>query len=265
MISINLGPFAFPVSPLLALISIIIGFIVTSIVATKNKNSASNSLLIVLLAGLVFGRLVFVLRFFDTYDSFWQMLDIRDRGIDYAAALICAVVVLFFKLRQEQQRKALLSGVFTMAGLYGVFSLVIALGRSQAVLPDTDFVRLDGQQVKLSDISQQGPTVVNLWATWCPPCRREMPVLEEAEQRYSDVTFILLNQRESNETVQQFLQSEGLNFEHVLLDRRGVMATNMGAFGLPVTLYFDAEGQLVYSHMGEVSAASLQQSIEQHF
>jgi hypothetical protein len=45
-----------------------------------------------------------------------------------------------------------------------------------------------------------------------------MPVLEQAERRYSDVTFVLLNQRDSSETVQQFLQIEGLNFKHVLLD-----------------------------------------------
>ncbi len=55
-----------------------------------------------------------------------------------------------------------------------------------------------------------------------------MPVLEQAEQRYSEVTFISLNQRESSETVQQFLQEEGLNLEYVLLDSRGGIATKKG-------------------------------------
>jgi thiol-disulfide isomerase/thioredoxin len=269
MIAMNLGPFAFPVSPMLALISVIIGFMVTALVAKKvkaeHKDSASNALFMVLLAGLAFGRLVFVLRFMDSYDNLWQMFDIRDRGIDYMAALFSAAVVLVLQLRQRQQRKALLAGVLTMAGLFAMFSLVISAGRMQAVLPDTSFIQLDGQRVTIPAISQNQPTVVNLWATWCPPCQREMPVLEQAEQRYSDIKFILLNQREPTHTVEHFLQRHGLSFQHVLLDNKGDMATNMGAFGLPITLYFDAKGQLVHSHMGELSAASLQQSIEQYF
>ena len=234
MTEISLGPFALSVSPLLILISVIIGFIMTSIVAKKNK--ASRALLIILLVALVFGRLVFVLRFFDNYDSFWHMLDIRDRDIDYTAALIGFAAVLLLKLRQAQQRKALLSGVLTMIGTYAVITLVIASGRSHTELPESSFMQLDGQQIKLTDISQQQPTVVNLWTSGCQSCRREMPLLEQAEQRYSDVTFILLNQRESSETVQQHLQREGLNFQHVLLDSRGEIATNMGVFSLPVTL-----------------------------
>jgi hypothetical protein len=53
-----------------------------------------------------------------------------------------------------------------------------------------------------------------------------MPVLEEAERRFSDLTFISLNQFESGEIVEQFLLQEGLNFKHVLLDRRGEIITN---------------------------------------
>jgi len=92
-----------------------------------------------------------------------------------------------------------------------------------------------------------------------------MPVLEEAELRYSDVTFISLNQRESSEIVQQFLQREGLKFEHVLLDSRGEIATNKGLFSLPVTLFFDANGDLVHSHAGKMSAGTLEQGIEKYF
>jgi thiol-disulfide isomerase/thioredoxin len=265
MAEINLGPFALSVSPLLILISVIIGFIVASIVAKKNKTSASNTLLILLLAGLVLGRLVFLVRFYDSYDSFWQMLDIRDSGIDYTAAAIGFAVVLFLKLRQDQQRKALLSGVLTMIGTYAVFTLVITLGRSHTALPESRFMRLDGKQVKITDIGQNKPTIVNLWTSGCGPCQREMPLLELAEQRHSNVTFVMLNQRESSEAAQQFLQRKGFNFQHVLLDSSGEIATNMGVFSLPVTLFFDVNGQLVLRHMGELSAASLQQNIEQYF
>jgi thiol-disulfide isomerase/thioredoxin len=161
--------------------------------------------------------------------------------------------------------KASLFGVLTMVGIYATFSFVITLARSHSVLPNSNFMQLDGKSVKITDISHQQPIVINLWASSCSPCRQLMPVLEELERRNSDVTFISLNQRESSEIVLQFLQREGLNFEHVLLDRRGEIATNKGLFSLPVTLFFDANGALLYSHTGGISAASLQQSIEQYF
>jgi thiol-disulfide isomerase/thioredoxin len=161
--------------------------------------------------------------------------------------------------------KALLCGVLTIIGTYAVFSLVIAAARSHTVLPNSNFMQLDGKEVKITDISQQQPTVVNLWASSCTPCIRLMPVLEEAEGRYKNVKFISLNQRESSETVQRFLQREGFNFEHVLLDRKGNVATNKGLFSLPVTLFFDAEGNLVHSLKGGISAESLEQSIAQYF
>ncbi|MFT6268635.1 MAG: thiol-disulfide isomerase/thioredoxin [Alphaproteobacteria bacterium] len=161
--------------------------------------------------------------------------------------------------------KASLCGVLTMIGIYAVFSFVIALARTHTVLPDSSFMQLDGKGVKITDISQQQPTVVNLWASSCEPCQRLMPVLEQAERRYNDVTFISLNQRESSVTVQRFLQREGFNFKHVLLDSRGEVATTKGIFSLPVTLFFDANGDLVHSHVGVISAVSLQQSIEQYF
>jgi len=202
LISINLGPVAISISPLLILISVSIGLLVSLIAIIKNKGNAP---------------------------------------------------------------RALLSGGVTMLSIYAVFSLVIALARSHTGLPDSIFMQLDGEGVKITDISQQRPTVVNLWASSCTSCRRLMPVLEEAEQRYSDVTFIALNQRESSETVQQFLQEEGLNLAHVLIDSRGEIATNKGVFSLPVTLFFDANGALVHSHAGEMSALSVQQSIEQYF
>jgi thiol-disulfide isomerase/thioredoxin len=182
------------------------------------------------------------------------------------SVFIGLVVLLIVVIRNKGSvLKALLCGVLTTICIYTIFSLVIVLARSHTVLPDSNFLQLDGKEVKITDISQQQPTVINLWTSSCQPCRRLMPVLAQAEQRYSDVTFISLNQRESSESVQQFLQREGLILKHVLLDSKAEIATNMGIFSLPVTLFFDANGKLLQSHSGGLSAASLQQSIEQYF
>ena len=264
MSSVNLGLVTFDVWPVILVISIVIGSIVTLITAKKHKGRGTSALLVFLLTGLVIGRLVFVIRFFDGFDSFWQVLDIRDGGIDYTAVLIACTVVMLLQIKKYQQRKAMFSGVFTMLGTYTAFSFLVAVASSHAVLPDRDFMALDGQALKITDIRKQQPVIMNLWASSCAPCRREMPVLVQAEQEYDELTFISLNQRESAERAQRFLQKEGLDFQHVLLDLKGEVAQTKGIFSLPVTLFFDEDGQLTYSHSGELSAERLREIIEQY-
>ncbi len=110
------------------------------------------------------------------------------------SVFIGLVVLLIVVIRNKGSvLKALLCGVLTTICIYTIFSLVIVLARSHTVLPDSNFLQLDGKEVKITDISQKRPTIVNLWASSCPPCRRLMPVLEQAARRYSDVTFVSLN------------------------------------------------------------------------
>ena len=77
--------------------------------------------------------------------------------------------------------------------------------------------------VQLADY-QGGPLVINLWATWCPPCRREMPVLENAQRMRPDVTFLFVNQAESMQSVSTYLATQGLNLDNVLFDASGRVA-----------------------------------------
>ncbi|HAQ27862.1 MAG TPA: peroxiredoxin, partial [Pseudomonas sp.] len=106
------------------------------------------------------------------------------------------------------------------------------------------------------------PLVVNLWATWCPPCRREMPVLAEAQRTESDVTFLFVNQGEGERVIADFLDTEGLGLENVLLDTGGRLGQHVGSTALPTTLFYDAEGRQVGSHLGELSRASLARALE---
>ena len=135
MIAVNLGPLALPVPPLLLLFSVVVGLIVAALVAKKQHSPVTDQLLSVLLVSLVFGRIVFVLRFSQSYDSLWQMLDFRDRGFDLPATLLAAIVMLMLQLkRYPQQRKALLSGALTTVLLSAVLMTVVSHGRQQAQL-----------------------------------------------------------------------------------------------------------------------------------
>jgi thiol-disulfide isomerase/thioredoxin len=106
------------------------------------------------------------------------------------------------------------------------------------------------------------PLVINIWATWCPPCRREMPVLQQAQHDYPHVTFLFVNQGETPENVSTFMATTGLMLSHVLFDGTGELARRVGSMALPTTLFYNAEGRLVGSHLGELSRASLRHALE---
>lgn len=147
-------------------------------------------------------------------------------------------------------------------------------GRSPAVnhlvqqgvpaLPDLQLATLEERPVSLDSYVGK-PVVLNLWATWCPPCRREMPVFEKAQSEFSDVAFVLVNQGESVQQAQDFLESEGLNLTHILLDPSSETMQAMRTSGLPTTFFFDAGGQLVDFHLGEITMSDLEDKISRRF
>jgi len=133
-------------------------------------------------------------------------------------------------------------------------------GRS--TLPDAALAGFDGSSASLQRFAGK-PTVVNLWATWCPPCRREMPVLEKAQADHPDLNIVFVNQGESAGTVQGFLQAMGLDLDNVMLDPKGATGIHFEQRALPMTLFFDASGTLVSSRIGELSHATLQERIDE--
>jgi thiol-disulfide isomerase/thioredoxin len=103
--------------------------------------------------------------------------------------------------------------------------------------------------------------VVNLWATWCPPCRREMPALQQAQAANPDVNIVFVNQGEESHTVAAFLDRQGLALSNVLVDPESRTGAALGHGALPTTLFFDANGQLAGTRIGELSQATLTQRL----
>ena len=127
--------------------------------------------------------------------------------------------------------------------------------------PKMQFSSLEQTEIPLQQFMGK-PTVVNLWASWCPPCHREMPVLAQAQTQFKNVNFAMLNQGENVVTIQQYLNKHHFSFQHVLMDSQGQLAKEMKMFGLPSTLFFNSQGQLIDRHMGELSPAMLQQYLK---
>ena len=123
-------------------------------------------------------------------------------------------------------------------------------------MPALGFSSLAGQTVQLTEFKGR-PTVVNLWATWCPPCVREMPVLQKAQLDQPGVNFVFLNQGESPDRVGPWLQARNLALGNVLLDQPRLAGATFKQSALPMTLFFDARGRLVSTRIGELSSATL--------
>ncbi len=128
-------------------------------------------------------------------------------------------------------------------------------------LSEKQVILLDGETTTLAVLADGKPLVVNLWATWCPPCRREMPVLAAAQQRERGVNFVFANQGENRATVVRYLTASQLALANVTLDRYNELGNVAGSGMLPATLFYDGSGRLIDTHLGELTAATLEKKL----
>jgi len=128
--------------------------------------------------------------------------------------------------------------------------------------PDFSLQTLDGRTVRLSDYRGQ-VVLLNIWATWCPPCRDEMPDLEAYYRQHQEDGFVVLaiNSQESAETVVVFLEEHDFTFP-VLLDPGGVVMRDYGVLGLPTSFFIDREGMLRGVWIGKLSPARLKKLVD---
>jgi cytochrome c biogenesis protein CcmG/thiol:disulfide interchange protein DsbE len=138
-------------------------------------------------------------------------------------------------------------------------------------VPDVELATLPpyreewGDTLRLHDFAGRIPLVVNVWASWCPPCRREAPLLEAAWQTYRDrVQFIGINLRDSEDAALAFIQEFNQTFPSGA-DPRGYVADAFGLVGVPTTYFIDASGRIDTTKVGEITEEELALRIQALF
>lgn len=276
MLSVSLGPLPIPTDRFIFMLALLVTVVVGRVEASRQtaKQDAGVALPPVrvgaclsdmLLAGLLVARLAFVAQWFALYTpSPWSMLDVRDGGFSLWPGLAAAALVAAYQARRHMRlRRPLAWGLLAGALTWGALYVALHPAQGQAArLPALTLTQLDGQAVPLAALANGKPMVLNLWATWCPPCRREMPVLAQAQKQHPDLQFVFANQGEEAATVLRYLAASPLGLRGVVFDPGSSLGTAVGSRALPTTLFYDANGRLVSSHLGELSAGSLAQQLQ---
>jgi len=142
------------------------------------------------------------------------------------------------------------------AGKDPLKALEIMKPKEKTKAPDFKLKNLEGQDISLSDF--KGKVVfLNFWATWCIPCRKEMPSMEKLYQEFKDAGLVVLaiNHRENLEKIKPFVEEMKLSFP-ILLDSEGKTSADYTVRGLPTSYFVNQEGVLIGGALGDRDWAS---------
>jgi len=136
-----------------------------------------------------------------------------------------------------------------------------AAGRIGAPAPDFEWTSLDGQTLRLSTYRGK-VVVVNFWATWCPPCREEMPTLQRVAASEPDVIVLEVHPMEPGDKARSFLDSLGLDRLQPVLDGDGATTRRFGVLSLPSTFFIDKTGVIRHLELTAMSEAQIRTGIQ---
>lgn len=173
------------------------------------------------------------------------------------AVLFSALIVAWATNDTETPSYELTNSVDLTAGEIATNSRLIG-----QKLPDLALTSTNDETISISNLFGK-PMIVNVWYSTCEPCRREMPVLASAADRYlNKVRFVGINIKDSANVAKEFADSYGVKFD-LLLDTNGQFITTLGIATAPMTLAVNAQGQVIGQVAGEISAEKLDELVKE--
>lgn len=291
--SIALGPVLLPTQALLLIVAVAAALGVLGLLRESDqvtRSSIETRLFIALAIGVLGARLGWIARHWQAYaDSPWAVLAFRDGGYAPWIGLLSGAIALMAMAARiasptsgtRDHREALIgqsnNGVLAplhhvaasprlrllmpaAAGgsilLAGQIALGLDARARQAPLPSFEVVDMAGVQQRLPAASGR-PQVINLWASWCAPCRREMPAFARVQSQRPDIDFVYLNIGESTAEIKAFTRTLRTPLAPILRDPPGTVPERLQVRGYPTTLILDSKGRLLHRRSGELSEASL--------
>jgi thiol-disulfide isomerase/thioredoxin len=258
---VSIGPFAIPNGVFAGLLAFLSFTVLVSIAARRMDKKFDAWSTVALIVGLVVARLVYVALNWATFSSdplrtfmFWQ------GGLEWRSGVMAAVACSFFMFRAWRTRGMAVAILGASVLVWLAAGVALNDTKEGMPLPDVTLIDAKGTQVELRQYAF-GPVVVNLWATWCSPCRRELPAMAALAAQNPSLPFLFINQAEDPIAVQAFLKQQSLTLEHVLSDARSEVALALGTVGIPITLFF-YDGALEDMHAGEISPEMLKRKTE---
>ncbi len=261
MNGIAIGPYMIAANRLAILVAIAVFLVASLVMARRYDRKLLSWSIWGVVAGLIgarYGHVVLNLK--DYYPEFWRSIAIWRGGFEPIWGVATLVVLSAIMLRTSRQMQgAAIAVALAWVGWFGT----VQLTKPRLNVPASELVltQLDGAPMSIAQAVGK-PVVVNIWATWCPPCRKEMPAMAEVAAAHPEVTFLFVNQGEDAATVSNYLKDSNLNLKNVLLDKNKEIARYYGTVGIPVTLFLDEHGKLLRMYFGEIPRDLLVASVK---
>lgn len=120
---------------------------------------------------------------------------------------------------------------------------------------------MDGESTSIGETLGERPMLASLWAVWCQPCRRELPELQRIADSDADVDVVAINIGDDPNRIATYFDEMSLRIP-VLIDEMGDLLTALDVGTVPATVLFSASGDILWRHLGAVSAAQVAEALE---
>lgn len=192
-------------------------------------------------------------------------MDKKTKTITLTAAFVLLIAVAAFAYNTLSQRVSPQSNIDVTQDKGQVSQDRQEEEAKKTKAPDFTVLDADGNTVRLSELFGK-PIVLNFWASWCPPCKGEMPEFNKVYGEVGqDITFMMVDlvdgQRETQEKGAQYVKGEGFTFP-VYFDTEQEAANKYGISSIPTTIFIDKDGYIVTGAQGAIDEKTLQKGID---